>query len=491
MNIRSCRQSAVLLLLGGWLRVHAQTTDNTQTTNTVPETSANPQPQTNAYPAYPQGLATNYATPYVYTPSPFFPAAQANAVQASMLTTVPGSGLLGSPVMGTSAFGAPANVEALTSSGPGGGGGGGSRGMLRWGPLDFHPFVSDSITYESGLGSTPGERSSSTLDTVSAGVTVNIRDHWIFNYAASFENYFGGGYSDSTSQFVALLGNFGTEAWPINLAESYSHSSSPLVETGAQTSQDGYSTSLSTGHMIGDSLSMNLGVSQAIRDASGFGDIDIWSGSAGLNYIIVPRVSAGLSFSGGYQEVSGGINMAFEDLEGVIAFHPGSRFALNLSAGIEEQQFLGTSAGGQLSPIFSAGLSYRLFRDTLLSLSAARVIAPSFYSSQDTTATMFTGSLLQPVTRKISLSLTGGYSDSSYAALVVGPLPAFWIGSAPSTVLSVDRRDTFTFTSASLRYAILNRLNLSIYYTREQNSSSQNSFAFTSSQFGAQLSYRY
>jgi hypothetical protein len=48
-----------------------------------------------------------------------------------------------------------------------------------------------------------------------------------------------------------------------------------------------------------------------------------------------------------------------------------------------------------------------------------------------------------------------------------------------------------TSLGVSLSYAVLERVNMSVYYTINNNSSGQSSFAYSSRQAGLSLSYRY
>ena len=411
------------------------------------------------------------------------------ALQTTPTPTVPGSGLLGSPLMGTSVF---AGSPAFGPSGGGGGGGGGEQAsVLRSGPFSFYPSLGYSFSYGTGVESAPGQHTSTIDNTISPGLALAIGLHWYLDYSPSFSFYSANGFSDTTSQFVSLRGNESFEGWDFGLSQSYYSSSTVLVETGTQTSEVGYDTSLSLGHQLNDQLSFGLGASQSFQFTPGFSNVRDWDGSGSLNYQLTSRISTGLSLDAGFDSVSQGSDISYESVQGLLSFHPGVRTSLSFSGGAEVQQFSAGGAPSALTPIFSVFLSYLPVRGTTLTLSAARTVSPSFFVNQDVTSTTLTGGLVQGIYHKLTASVVASYGDSSYTAIVPGPLPTYYFGTAPVVPLTTVRSDTTTALSVGLQYAFRPRLNCSVFYSISQNSSSAAAFTYTSSQIGVQASYHY
>jgi hypothetical protein len=391
-----------------------------------------------------------------------------------------GYGQIGAPLMGTGALGVPGFIS---TSGP---------GVYQAGLLDVHVRLGYSFLYATGLDFQPGEHSDTISHTISPGLTINLGTHWTLDYQAALSYYnSGSGFGDSTSHFVTLRWSTFYDDWDFGMSQSYSFTDTPLVETGTQTAQEGYVTALNVARQLGGNFSFAVGLNQSFRFADQFNDVETWSGNGSLNYTFSPKLRAGLSVGGGYDEVSVGSSITFESYQGVLMFHPGSKTTLNLSGGISVDSFGIAGAPSLVSPIFSATLAYQLLKGTSISLSAARSVSPSYFSNQVDTVTTVGVALQQSLTPKLSLTLTGGYSTSSYDAIEPGPLPQFFLGTATTAPLQVTREDNGTYIGGSLSYAFRPRLNGSVSYWYSRNSSSQGDFSYSSSQISAQLSYQY
>jgi hypothetical protein len=269
-------------------------------------------------------------------------------------------------------------------------------------------------------------------------------------------------------------------------------SSTPLIETGAQTEEQDYVTALSVSRRLGSRLSFTLGLNQTFRLADQFNDLRDWSANGSINYAISPKLQVGLSIGAGYDEVSLSPSLTFESYEAVLILNPGPKTTVNISAGIQDESFGTGGIPNSVSPVFSAAITYQLFRHTAIAVNAGTSISPSFFSNQVSTATSVGVSLQQQLTRKLSLALTGGYDVSSYQSIEPGPLPKYYFyGTATTTALQVTRDDTTSFIGASFAYAFRPRWNGSASYSYSKNSSSQGAFAYASSQFTVQLSYQY
>jgi len=245
-----------------------------------PGSGSSPAAPTNQVPA--QGVITNQGQTVPTTgtnelETPSIPAQSGVLPSMSDMTgpTAPGSGVIGSPLMGTKSFGGPSFF--------GGANGPSAPGLLRWGPVDVHPFAQYAFLSESGIGSQPGQHNGTTANTISEGLAINLGKHWSLNYGASSAFYSGSGYADTTSQFASLSGSVPYKDWQFFLSETYSESSQPLLETGTQTTQEGYGSALVVSRQLGSKLSLNVGANQSYRSSSQFNDVDTWYGSLGLN----------------------------------------------------------------------------------------------------------------------------------------------------------------------------------------------------------------
>jgi opacity protein-like surface antigen len=145
-----------------------------------------------------------------------------------------------------------------------------------------------------------------------------------------------------------------------------------------------------------------------------------------------------------------------------------------------------------LTPVFSAGLNYQLFRNTLLSAGASRSVTPSYFGNQVEVATTVGASIAQRLSPKLSLSLNAGYSTEPLIGIVPGqPLPQYFLGTPPRTALVEDEEQNSTSVGVGLSYAVLQRVAIAAFYSVSQNSSSQSNYKYSSSQIGFSVSYSY
>jgi hypothetical protein len=321
---------------------------------------------------------------------------------------------------------------------------------------------------------------------------VNLGSHLTLAYSAGLTFYSANsGLGDSTSQSANLLWSTLYEDWAFGLSQSYSYSSTPLIETGTQTPENDYVTGISVSRQLGSAFSVSLGLNQAFRLAQQFNDLYEWSANASINYTIVPKLQVGFSVGGGYNEVSDSPTMTFETYSVVLMAKPGPKTTVNLSAGIEQESFDTSAVPATISPIFSASIMYQMSKNTSLSLNAGESISPSFFSNLVTTATSVSAVLQHKLTTKLSVSLSGEYGSTSYQVIEPGALPKHFFGAPTVSALQVTRADDVSSIGIILNYAIRPHLNGSLSYSYSKNSSSQGEFTYDSSQVTVQLAYLY
>jgi len=394
-----------------------------------------------------------------------------------------GSTQLTSPLMGTSVFAAPPGAGfAPAPLGP---------GIPLWGPVDVHPQMFNSLTYGNGIESQPGQQKKTFVDTISPGLLFDLGSYWKLDYTPSYAVYSDPAFRNTLAESVLLSGRTTYEDWTLNIAQTYAKTDDPLIETGAQTEQEAYGTTLGAAYQMSSKLTLQLGASQVFSFADQFDSVRAWTGSSGLNCQIIPQFGMGLSLSGGYNDMSVGSSMPFESYQGTMNFRPGKKLSLTLSGGVEDTQFVHPSAPSLLTPIFSGSLRYQLFPATSISLSGSRSANPSYFGNQLEVATSVGGSIQQQLSKKLSLAFNAGYSTEPLTSIVPGPLPQYFLGTPPRTTLTEDLNNNSTSFGASLSYAVIKRGTISVFYSVNDNSSSQANYSYSSHQVGLSLSYRY
>jgi hypothetical protein len=368
---------------------------------------------------------------------------------------------------------------------------------LQWGSATAHPYVNYQFSYGNGINSSPGKSQDTIIQTLSPGTSFNLGDHWSLNYTPTLTFYSSRNFQDTLGQSVSMgWGSAYGGDWFFSASQAYSTSSSPQVETGAQTGNDAYSTSLNASHQFTDKISMDLGLSQGLNYVESGGrttnslqnlaDSKTWSTMDGLNYQVWSRFSVGLSASLGYNQQVGTPASIYESYQGRINWRATDKISFQVSGGLEDEQYLSGGANPLATPIFSASIQYQPVEQTQVSLTASRTVSQSSFQSQQTESTSVSVALSQRLLGRLNLSLSGSYDTSDYLA-----------STAKLATTTSRSDDTYSF-SARLSCPLLKRGSVSVFYTYTDNASAQSGFAtagtgygFSSSQMGFAIGYRY
>jgi hypothetical protein len=405
-----------------------------------------------------QGVVT---TPAAAGPGPVLPFTGASA---------------GAPLAGTSQLGGAPPPAAY--------GAGASDTPFRWGRLAFRPHFSYSLSYGNSLSYSAGEQANTVIQEFSPGISVNLGEHWSLDYTPTLRWYSDSRFTDGVDHSVFLQGQTTFGGWNFGLAQGFSESSQPLIETGAQTKEETYPTTLSAGRALNDRLSLSLGLVQNLRflggDTSnqGLTDSKSWSTMNWLDYLYAPRLSFGLGAGFTYDNVQFGSDMTSEQVQARTRWIVENKLSLSLSGGLDIRQFLDSNVSGMVSPIVSLSAAYQLFKGTTLALSASTGVSPSYYSDTVSESTGFSAGLNQRILGRLFLSVNGGYSISDYSSTVY------------SRGSSGSNQETYSF-GISLSTSFLKRAGASIFYNKSFNKYGSDSYNFSPQTVGAQVSYRF
>jgi len=399
-----------------------------------------------------------------------------------------GSGQVTSHSMGTSIIGGGAGFVRNSAS-----------PLYTAGKLIVHASLSDTVTYATGILALPGQRNSVIVESFSPTLSAMLGDHWSFYYSISLPSYTSGSnLSDSIGHSFSLSGSTIYEGWSLGLTENYSLSDTSLVETGTQTSEEAFSTGLTVSRALGERLNFVLGLNEASSFAAPYNDVNSWGVNGSLNYVLTPRLTIGASASWGYDDSSLGTSGSSESYQAVLMFHPATRATLNVSGGVQVQNFNAGGVGSLVSPSFSASLSYLLGRKTTISINAGRSISPSFFSNQVSTGTSFGVGIQYMLSPKLNLGLSAGYSDSTYDAILPGAVTynLVPVGSSGASLVTVTplqetRNDSGESFAVSVSYLITPRINTGASYSYSENKSSVSDFTYSSSQVTFSLTYSF
>ena len=348
---------------------------------------------------------------------------------------------------------------------------------FQWGPVNVRPHVLGSYLYSDGILSSPGQPQSTVSYQFSPGLAFTFGSHWALDYTPSWSWYSDRNFHSSLGQSLSLNGWTSYEDWILGLVQGVNITSAPLVQTGTQTDQESYTTSLSASHRLNSKVSIDFSLSQDFEFADQFSSYRQWSTMEWVNYQFWPRLDGGLGLGGGYVNVSTGSDMTFEQLQGRISWRAADRTSLTVHGGLEDRQFLSGGVPPLLNPLYGVAIQYRAGRKTSVSLTVDHAVSASYFQSQAAETTSVGLNIGQSLSEKLSLSLGVGLTSVSYAA------------SAPG----VAAGGSYDYKSVNVRlgYSISKRCSLSGTYTFSDNASSQTQagLGFSSNQIGIELGY--
>jgi hypothetical protein len=364
-------------------------------------------------------------------------------------------------------------------------------GLFQLGPVTFHPHLVYELSYGNGLQSAPGQRTDSWINTVSPGIFLGLGSHWSLDYTPTLRFYSTPHLDNALDHVVHFGGGTTYNDWVFALSQDYSLTSQPLIETGGQTDQELFGTSLSAVHALSSKMSLDLGVNQVFRFISQpigqvfqATDTREWSTMDWLNYQFVPRFTFGVGLGFTYDQVTGSPDMTSERYQGRINWLPTDKLSFTLAGGLEDRQFLSSPQPDLLSPIFSLTAAYHLFEDTTFSASAQRTVSPSYYSGSLSEATSLTAGLHQRLLRRFLLDVTGSYTTTTYHS-----------GASLSGVAAAGSYD-YTSFEVRLGTALMTRGSISVFFQETFVSSSStgvgsNLYNYTTTQGGLSFGYRF
>jgi hypothetical protein len=361
-----------------------------------------------------------------------------------------------------------------------------SRWMPPWqaGPLSIRPHFDASYSYVTGLLTGGGEPGSTTTFQLAPGLLFLLGSHWTLDYTPNLVWFSNNGFQNQVDQNLALNGWGAYEDWVFSLSLSLSSSSEPQVQTGGtQTQQTSSSTTLGASCRLNSKVSVDLGLSQTYQSGQdnqsvqGLQTYWQWSTMDWVNYQFWPRFNAGVGLGFNYVDVSSGSDLTSEQLQGRIEWRPTYKTSITLNGGVNDLQSLTGGVPPLLSPVYGLAMTTRLGSRTTLSLGAAQTVSPSYFDNQVTESSGVNLGLSHALAKKLSLSLSGGYSFVTYY----------------STASGVAANSVYNYTSvtARLTYAFIKRGSISAAYGFSDNITNQPGLSFTSNQIGLELAYSF
>ena len=350
---------------------------------------------------------------------------------------------------------------------------GGEQPLFQAGPVAIHPHLLYRFLYGNGIQATPGQQKNTAINQISPGVLFAIGSHWTLDYTPTLSYYSSSHFRDTLDQSAGLRWGTLYQDWVFGISQSYTAISAPLAQTGTQTDTENYSTAGNVSYRFNSKISADFSIGQNFVFAQQFTSTREWTTMNWLNYQLWTKVDIGAGAGFDYYDVSPGPNVMDEQLQGRVRWRLTDKTSFAIHAGVQDQQYLMSGTGNRISPIFGASLEYGPIEGTVLSLSADRSVAPSFFEGQVVEATTVSAGLSQRILKKLNLGLTGSYGKSRYLASASNVFP--------------NRVDDYYAFGARLSTVVLKRGTASIFYQYSDNSSTIPGFTYKSSQVGFEL----
>ncbi len=346
---------------------------------------------------------------------------------------------------------------------------------LQWGPVTLRPHVFYQFTYGTGIQANPTNQSDTVVQSFAPGVLFVLSPQWTLDYTPTFTFYSDKSFKNNVGQSVTLTGGATYNEWVFGLSQNFTYSSSPLVQTGTQTSQETYTTSLTASYPLNSAMSVDLGLDQDLNFPSGFQSSKEWSTMDWLNYEFWPRLVVGIGAGAGYTIATP--DTLFEQLQGRVNWRATDKISFSLSGGAEFSQFTDGGATPLVNPLFGASIQYQPFEHTQISLNANETVSTSYFQGQITETTSVGANLSQRLLEKFYLNVGGSYDWSSYTSAAAGA--------------SANSSADYYSVNVSVNTTVFKRVSASIFYSYSDNITSQAGLGFSSHQIGFNIGYQY
>jgi hypothetical protein len=343
--------------------------------------------------------------------------------------------------------------------------------------LDLHPHLFYRLLYGTGIQSATNSPQSTLTQDVSPGLLVGFGKNWTLDYTPTWTFYSNNQFHDTLDHAVALNGGLTHGDWVLGFSQTYNRSDTPLIVTGGQTEQQTFVTTFTGSYRFNTVMSMDLSANQNFTYSDKLTNTREWSTLDWLNYQFWPRLDGSLGVGGGYDNVSAGVDSAFEQYQARVNWRATDVTSFQIHGGLEDRQFLDSTTGDLVNPIFGAEVKYKPFEVTALVVDADRTVSTSPFLDQIIEGTDVTASLNQRLLKKLYLSAGGGYHWDTYVST--------------SSTVNTGRHDRYYSINASLTCVFLKHGTMAATYQHSEDSSTQSGFGYSSNQYGFQLGFQY
>ena len=352
---------------------------------------------------------------------------------------------------------------------------------FQWDQFVLRPHFDYQFMVAHGILASPGNPQNTTIQYFSPGILLNLGPHWALDYTLGLGFYSNNNFSTEVNNSIVLTGQTFYRDWVIGFLQNALLSTSPLIETGGQTTQQTFDTVITGHHETSEHTSLDLQGAQSLQffSGGGFENVRSWSTTDWFNYEPQSHFNIGIGPGLGYNNVDFGPDSLFVQAQGRLSWRISQKLSVQLSGGAQETKFLGnTAVGNVFSPIYGGSIQYQPFSETEFAVYASRSFSPSAFVGQYTDSTSFGATLSQRFLGQFYASLNAGYGHQEYVA---------------SSIFNTTggRTDKFYSLAARLSHSFLERGSVAIFYMYGQDNSSLPGYSYSSNQYGVEVSYSF
>ena len=348
---------------------------------------------------------------------------------------------------------------------------------LQVGLVLFRPSINYKYTNANNLLRSVGNEQDSEIQDISLNLIFDYQEFWSFSYRPTWTYYSNATFNDTDSHSANFSSDFAVADWRIGFNQTYNDSNGSLVQTGSQTQQETFGTTLSASRQLNSTWYLDLIADQDLRSASIFPDVSEWSTSGWLRHQASSAVNSSIGLTWGYADVDPGLNTEYMQFLLRFGFNPSEKLSASLQGGIDSREVDEPGFDKEENPTYNASLQYQLFDYTAIGINLSRSISASYFSNFNNETEALTMSLNQRLLGRFNLTVSYGERSSDY----LGLLGNFVVGRA-------DEYDSF---SVDLSTQLANKINISVFYRKNENSTNTTGFGFSSDQSGFSIGYRY
>jgi hypothetical protein len=348
---------------------------------------------------------------------------------------------------------------------------------LQIGPVLFRPSINYRYTDANNLLRSVGNDQDSEIQDISLNLIFDYQEFWSFSYRPTWTYYSNDAFDDNDSHSANFSSDFAVADWRIDFNQNYRDSNGSLVETGSQTQQETFGTTLSASRQLNSVWYLDLSADQDLRSTSSFSDVREWSGSGWLRHQASSAVNSSIGLTWGYADIDTGLDTEYRQFLLRFGFNPTDKLSASLQGGIDSREVDAPGSDKEENPTYNASLQYQAFDYTTLGINLSRRISASYFSNFNNETEALTLSLNQRLLGRFNLTVSYGERSSDY----LGLLGNFVVGRA-------DEYDSF---SVDLSTQLVNKISVSAFYRKNENSTNTSGFGFSSDQSGFSIGYRY